>query len=656
MKNIKSFIKGFNIDPVGSTSIDAEGDVEVYNNGLRIYLQAAPRIVVTTDQTQTLTNKTMSGASNTFSNIPYSALVLTDSIVNADVNSAAGIEYSKLDLVDSIVDADINSAAAIAYSKLDLVDSIVDADINSAAAIAYSKLDLVDSIVDADINSLAAIAYSKLDLVDSIENADINSAAAIDFSKLASLTSGNILVGSAGNVATSVAMSGEATIANTGVVTLANSAVIGKVLTGFVAGAGTVAATDTILQAFQKLAGSVAGGDVTLTAFGATPNANGASISGQALTLQPADTSNPGGVSTTTQTFAGDKTFNDALLNAGEIYWEQENSSVSGANATLATPTKPIVVLQNGALTSIDGLTATAQPQIVIISNSSGNSVTINNNTGATAENRIITGTGTPLTLEHQASIFLYYSIDAEKWYVIGGSGGGSGANTTLSNLTSPTSINQHLLPDSDITRDLGSVGARFRVGHIQSLRDNANQNSYTTEDRSITDSSGDSVLWGAMRQLRSGSTVKLDWSGTDVSLNTRKLTNVSTPTASTDAANKAYVDTNIKFTTSANENISSSGSISSSTTVGLQIRRITGNAAAVTTSSTPFGSGGGWVDGTVIRLIGQSNTNTVTIPNTDSAKGAILNGDCTLGQYDSLELQYDSTADRWIEISRSIK
>ena len=38
--------------------------------------------------------------------------------------------------------------------------------------------------------------------------------------------------------------------------TVANSVVIGKVLTGYASGAGTVAATDTILQAIQKLNGN----------------------------------------------------------------------------------------------------------------------------------------------------------------------------------------------------------------------------------------------------------------------------------------------------------------------------------------------------------------------------------------------------------------
>ena len=54
-----------------------------------------------------------------------------------------------------------------------------------------------------------------------IVNADINASAAIAFSKLASLTSANILVGSAGNVATSTAVSGDISISNAGVVAIA---------------------------------------------------------------------------------------------------------------------------------------------------------------------------------------------------------------------------------------------------------------------------------------------------------------------------------------------------------------------------------------------------------------------------------------------------
>ena len=61
----------------------------------------------------------------------------------------------------------------------------------------------------------------------------------------------------ASNVTTNANLTGEATSVGNAV-TLTNSAVIGKVITGYVSGAGTVAATDTLLQAIQKLNGNTA--------------------------------------------------------------------------------------------------------------------------------------------------------------------------------------------------------------------------------------------------------------------------------------------------------------------------------------------------------------------------------------------------------------
>ncbi len=108
------------------------------------------------------------------------------------------------------------------------------------------------------------------------------------------------------------------------------------------------------------------------------------------------------------------------------------------------------------------------------------------------------------------------------------------------------------------------------------------------------------------------------------------------------------------RFELYATESISSGGTISSATNKGFQLRRVQGNAGAQTASTTPFGSGGGWYDGTVIRLIGKHDTNTLTIVHNDAAKGAILNGDATLLSGYVLELQYLNTEDRWYEISRN--
>jgi hypothetical protein len=66
---------------------------------------------------------------------------------------------------------------------------------------------------------------------DSIVNEDINSAAAIAFSKLATLASGNILVGNGSGVAASVAVSGPVTISNAGVTSLSFTGYTGAIAT-----------------------------------------------------------------------------------------------------------------------------------------------------------------------------------------------------------------------------------------------------------------------------------------------------------------------------------------------------------------------------------------------------------------------------------------
>lgn len=63
-----------------------------------------------------------------------------------------------------------------------------------------------------------------------LTDSSVSASAAISFSKLATLTSGNILVGNGSNVATSVAMSGDVTISNTGATAIGNNKVTNSML------------------------------------------------------------------------------------------------------------------------------------------------------------------------------------------------------------------------------------------------------------------------------------------------------------------------------------------------------------------------------------------------------------------------------------------
>jgi len=71
----------------------------------------------------------------------------------------------------------------------------------------------------------------------------------------ANLTGGVTSVGNAATVITNANLTGDVTSVGNAT-TLTNAPVIAKVLTGYVSGAGTVAATDSILQAIQKLNGN----------------------------------------------------------------------------------------------------------------------------------------------------------------------------------------------------------------------------------------------------------------------------------------------------------------------------------------------------------------------------------------------------------------
>lgn len=102
-------------------------------------------------------------------------------------------------------------------------------------------------------------------------NADIASAAGIAYSKLATLTSGNIVLGSSANVATSTAITGDVTISNTGVTAIATGVIVNADInaSAAIAGSKIVAATTSVVGAVQ-LSDSTS---TTSSVLAATPTA-----------------------------------------------------------------------------------------------------------------------------------------------------------------------------------------------------------------------------------------------------------------------------------------------------------------------------------------------------------------------------------------------
>ena len=125
----------------------------------------------------------------------------------------------------------------------------------------------------------------------------------------ASTTIGDSAITDNGTTVTLVSRALSGTSANfTGQLTLGSTITNGTYTYSLPSATGILALTSDIHSA------------VTLSAIGGTANANGATLTGQVLNLQPADASFGGVVTTGTQTFAGAKTFTSALAGTSATF------------------------------------------------------------------------------------------------------------------------------------------------------------------------------------------------------------------------------------------------------------------------------------------------------------------------------------------------
>lgn len=127
----------------------------------------------------------------------------------------------------------------------------------------------------------------------------------------------------------------------------------------------------------------------------------------------------------------------NSLLKTGSTV----DATTTGSNQTLTLPTKFLHILTNASLVSISDVgVPSSDSQFFVLTNATGNSITIKNTDSATTD--ILTGTGADLSLADDASVFFAYDSNATRWRIIGGSGGGGSSTPTLFGSTgSPRSI-----------------------------------------------------------------------------------------------------------------------------------------------------------------------------------------------------------------------
>ncbi len=198
------------------------------------------------------------------------------------------------------------------------------------------------------------------------------------------------------------------------------------------------------------------------------------------------------------------------------------------------------------------------------------------------------------------------------------------------------------IVPNANNTLNLGDNTTRFNnVFASAVLTTGASTAVILGTNAELRDAAGDTSVDWPNRQLQTGATVKLDWSGTDINVNTRKVTNVVDPTSAQDAATKNYVDgltSSSVATKTANYTLTNSdGTILADVSAG----------AFTLTLPTAVG-----ITGKVftIKYAGSTNQNRVTI---DTTSSQTIDGNLTLCMTSFGDVtRLMSNGSNWVEVS----
>lgn len=189
---------------------------------------------------------------------------------------------------------------------------------------------------------------------------------------------------------------------------------------------GNIAATGTM--GASNLSGNNTG-DVTLAAVGAAPNANGASLTGQALTLQPADATHPGLMTILAQTLAGVKTWIAGQVLQAFIAFNRLDVASTATIAAFSSANS-YAKLTGSTATTVQGIVAGVDGQVITINNGTSATAIFKHQSGsATATNRLKLPSGTDISVDPDSSVAFIYDAAQTRWVVYSGSGSGSGSD-----------------------------------------------------------------------------------------------------------------------------------------------------------------------------------------------------------------------------------
>lgn len=428
-------------DDVAMDGLEGELKVSTTTPRVKAYVEGATRDIVTVNQTQTLTGKTIDADDNTISDLQVANLkagVLNTSTSlsgasNTQVPSALATK-TYVDNGDAAVQTNVNnlvtlSGVATNATTLGIFTGSIIPDSSTVKA-ALQALETNDDAKDANVAalvSLSGVAANATNLgtftgTTIPDNQNVKQA--LQSLETAGETTSS---GLAAHIANTTGAHAASAITNTPAGTISATTVQAALneLDGDIAGkvTGPASATDNALATFDGTTGKLVKNSVVINNAGTLTGIVAATASG---TIQAA---------TTTST--------------AKIIGSESNDAATGSNATLTSPATPEIRLTAaGTLVSIDMIPAGTAGQIIILTNATNATVAVNNNTGATTANRILTGTATTLSLADEASLILKYDATEARWMVVGGSAAGSGVtafarvvNSSAQSITNGTPV-----------------------------------------------------------------------------------------------------------------------------------------------------------------------------------------------------------------------
>ena len=215
--------------------VGANGNVLVANSAVNLGLNWAPAVVAAAPFTYVTSTMTLTAATATNSVAGF--------LSAADHTTFSAKQSSTLTSAHILVGNASNVATDVAMTG--------DVAITNAGVTSISAATVTGKLITGYVSGAGTVAATDtiLQAIQKLNGNDI-------LKQSSTLTSAHILVGNGSNVATDVAMTGDVAITNAGVTSISAATVTGKLITGYVSGSGTVAATDSILQAIQKLNGN----------------------------------------------------------------------------------------------------------------------------------------------------------------------------------------------------------------------------------------------------------------------------------------------------------------------------------------------------------------------------------------------------------------